>query len=163
MLKRLLALSAISSLAVAGFPGRQLAGQAPAAQELSAERLVSVSLPASLEKVLRGYESAWQAGDEEALAGLFVEDGLVPGRLGWLRGRTAIRDKYRDSSGDLRLRAIAFSTDGNVGFIVGAYGYADEAAVRDQGNFILALERDAPDSPWLIVADLDRGLQAAQG
>ncbi len=128
-----------------------------AAQESTIQRLPDVSLPPSLLGVLRDYERAWQSGDEDGLAALFTPGGLVPSRHGWLRGRDAIRGKYEDSHGDLRLRAITFSASETVGFIVGAYGYGEDAAVQNQGNFVLALQRSSPESPWLIVADLDRG------
>ncbi|MDH3404296.1 MAG: DUF4440 domain-containing protein [Acidobacteriota bacterium] len=147
MPQRALAFVALSLPALLGAHG----------QEPAAERLAGVALPPALERVLTDYERAWKGGDEEELARLFVPDGFVPGRLGWLRGRDAIRDKYRDAGGDLRLRALAFSAGENVGFIIGAYGYGDEAATMDEGSFILALARESPAAPWLIVADLDRG------
>ena len=95
----------------------------------------------------------WKAG---ALASLFVEEGLIV-RGGWIRGREAIRAAYRSASGPLRLRAIEFATDGDVGYIVGAYGYADEGAAEDRGLFVLTLHRE-PSGRWMIVSDMDRPL-----
>lgn len=118
------------------------------------EALPSVELPPDLERVLRDYESAWAAGDEVALAALFTDDGFVPTRLGWVRGRESIRDVYENSSGPLRLRAVAFHVDGAAGYIVGAYNYVEPADGIDGGKFLLALRRD-DGGRWLIAADLD--------
>ena len=115
----------------------------------------SIELPAELDRVLRDYERAWSAGEEDVLASLFTEDGYVPSRAGWIKGHSAIRQRYEGASGDLRLRAINFSIEGQVGYIIGAYGYGESAEEADRGNFVLAL-RKAPDGRWLIVADLDR-------
>ena len=116
----------------------------------------SIELPGELARVLREYEEYWSTGQEEHLAALFVEEGLIARNGSWLRGRAAIRDAYRSASGPLRLRAVEYATDGDVGFIVGAYGYGDGPSVPDVGLFVLALRRDAT-GRWLIVTDLDRG------
>lgn len=133
---------------------------AVAAQETAA-RLPSVELPPELDRVLRDYERAWSGGDAQALARIFTEDGFVPRPQGWTRGRAAILDAYASTGGDLRLRAHAFATSGTVGWIAGSYGYAEEAATRDMGRFLLALRRDSADTPWHIAADLDHGNQGA--
>lgn len=114
------------------------------------EALPSVDLPAELERVLRDYERAWEAGDASALAELFTEDGFVPSRHGWRRGSAAIREQYANAGGRLRLRVHAWAVDGAVGWIVGAYGYG----AGPGGKFVLALRRGA-DGRWLIAADLD--------
>lgn len=118
-------------------------------------RQPSVTLPAELDRVLRDYETAWENNDEDILASLFTEDGYVPSESGWLHGRDMIRSKYRHTGGDLRLRAIDFAMSGDVGFIIGAYGYGEAAAEIDRGNFVLALKKSVP-GKWLIVADLDK-------
>lgn len=123
------------------------------AQEAPA-RLPSIELPAELDRVLRDYERAWSAGDANALAALFTEDGYVSHPGGWVSGRAAIRAQYATAGGDLRLRALAYGDDGATGWIVGAYGYGPTAATQDGGKFVLALERDAG-GVWLIAADLD--------
>jgi uncharacterized protein (TIGR02246 family) len=124
--------------------------QEPAARD----RLPSIALPPAMERVLRDYERAWQAGDGRALAALFTPDGFVRASGGWIRGRRAIEERYANAGGDLRLRALAYAQDDTVAYIVGAYGYGDEAAASDQGTFVLALDR-GPDGRWLIAADLD--------
>ncbi len=118
----------------------------------------SVELPDALDRVLRDYEQAWAANDAEALAALFTEEGFVPSSAGWIKGRDAITKKYASTGGDLRLRALDYQIADSVGFIVGAYGYGEEAAEVDRGNFILALKKSAQGT-WLIVADLDKGNQ----
>lgn len=117
-----------------------------------APRLPSVDLPPELDRVLRDYERAWQANDENALAELFAEDGFVMSNTRPpVRGRDAIRAAYADSGGPLALRAFAYGTDGSVGWIIGAFGGEPSA---DSGKFVLALRRGA-DGRWLIAADID--------
>lgn len=113
--------------------------------------LPPVTLPTELDRVLRDYEKAWRAGDEKALAALFTPDGFVPSREGWVRGSSQIERAYRDGSGTLSLRALAFAVGDTVGYIVGTYGYG---AGDHRGKFVLALRRQ-PDGRWLIAADLD--------
>jgi ketosteroid isomerase-like protein len=126
---------------------------AAAQQPTVSQSLPSIQLPAALDRVLRDYEAAWAAGDEAALAALFTEDGFVPTPSGWVRGREAIMRVYANSSGSLRLRAIAYSVSDNAGYIVGAYTYGDPAGA-DGGKFLLAIRRD-DSGKWLIAADLD--------
>lgn len=116
----------------------------------------SLHLPSELSRVLRDYEQFWSNGQEEELAALFVQEGLIVRHGSWIRGRDRIREAYRDASGPLRLRAIEYATDGDVGFIVGAYGYGEGAPVEDSGMFVLTLRRHSS-GVWLIVSDLDRG------
>jgi ketosteroid isomerase-like protein len=125
-----------------------------AAQDAAPARLPSIELPAELDRVLRDYAAAWTAGDAAALAALFTEDGYVPGPGGWVTGRDAIRAQYANAGGDLRLRALSYAIEGDVGWIVGAYGYGDGAATQDGGKFVLALRR-GDDGRWLIAADID--------
>jgi ketosteroid isomerase-like protein len=120
------------------------------------EPLPSIALPAELDRVLRDYEAAWTAGDENALAALFTSDGFVPTSVGWIRGRDGIRRVYENSSGPLRLRALAFHVDQTAGYIVGAYNYGDPAGGVDAGKFLLAIRQDRS-GRWLIAADLDNG------
>lgn len=128
------------------------AGQAAQA----ANRLPSVSLPAELDRVLRDYERHWAAGDAAGLAGLFVADGFVlqPGRNP-VHGRAAIAEAYRGAGGGpLALRALAYATDGTVGYIIG--GYASAPGDPDMGKFTLVLRR-GPGGAWQIVSDMDNG------
>jgi acetyl esterase/lipase/ketosteroid isomerase-like protein len=115
----------------------------------------SVSLPAPLARVLRDYESAWSRKDAAALAALFAEDGFVlSGGTPPVRGRVAIERHYAGSGGPLALRALAFRTEGDVGYILG--GYARREGEPDVGKFTLALRR-AAGGRWLIVSDMDNG------
>lgn len=116
----------------------------------------SVSLPPALDRVLRDYEQRWRAGDAAGVAALFAPDGLVlqAGRTP-VRGREAIQRAYTGvASGELVLRAFAYATSGNIGYIVGGYRYG--AAPNDVGKFTLTLRRDG-NGPWLIFSDMDNG------
>ena len=115
----------------------------------------SVPLPPELQRVLTDYEKAWAAKDPAGLAALFAEDGFVlsPGRPP-ARGRKAIEKRYQGSGGPLALRALAFATEGSVGYIIGAY--ARQPGEPDIGKFTLTLTREG-DGPWLIVSDMDNG------
>ncbi|PZQ17441.1 MAG: DUF4440 domain-containing protein [Rhodanobacter denitrificans] len=116
----------------------------------------NVALPPELDRVLRDYERAWRAGDAAALAALFTEDGFIlQSNRPPTRGRAAIRAAYEGQGGaPLRLRALAFSADDTIGYIIGAYGYG--AGPGDTGKFTLTLRRK-PDEPWLIFSDMDNG------
>jgi ketosteroid isomerase-like protein len=116
----------------------------------------SVELPEELAQILRDYERHWSAGEADELSALFVERGLIVRGGTWIRGRDAIRQAYQSASGPLRLRAIKYAADGDVGYIVGAYGYGENPPVDDRGMFVLTLRRDSS-GRWLIVSDLDRG------
>jgi len=121
------------------------------AQSAADAPLPSVELPDAIERVLRDYEAAWGAGDADALANLFHPEGFVlsgPGRH--VRGRDAIRERYANAGGALLLRAVAWEADGDVGYIIGAFGYEEG---RDLGKFVLALKR--MDDRWYIMADMD--------
>jgi ketosteroid isomerase-like protein len=127
-----------------------LAQQAP---PVTPTALPSVTLPPELDRVLRDYERAWRAKDAAALAALFAEDGFVMSDgAPPVRGRAAIRAKYANSGGPLALRALAWATEGKVGYIIGGFG--GEAGAPDSGKFILALKR-GDDGRWLIAADMD--------
>jgi len=118
-----------------------------------AQPLPSVDLPPALDRVLRDYERAWAPRDAAALAALFTEDGFVlsPGKPP-VRGRDAIRAAYTGGSGGpLFLRALAYKTDGSVGYIIGAFGRVKGG--DDDGKFNLALRRVK--GRWLIAADMD--------
>lgn len=129
----------------------------PRAEEVEVTAAVpaepSVSLPPDLARVLTDYEAAWTAGDEAALANLFAEDGFVLGNgQAPVKGRAAIQKLYASSGSPLALRAIAFATSGDIGYIIG--GYSRERGKPDDGKFTLTL-RKAGDGRWLIVSDMD--------
>ncbi|HEX9632236.1 MAG TPA: SgcJ/EcaC family oxidoreductase [Gemmatimonadales bacterium] len=130
---------------------------AVAAAQDAPRALPSVDLPPTLERVLRDYERAWAAGDAAGLATLFTEDGFVLSNGAEpIRGRDAIRRKYANAGGPLRLRALGYATADTVGYIVGAYRYGN--AAEDTGKFVLALRR-GPDGRWLIAADIDNSIR----
>jgi ketosteroid isomerase-like protein len=113
----------------------------------------TVELPAPLARVLTDYEAAWQKKDAAALAALFAEDGFVlPSGHPPVRGRAAIEKHYTGAGGPLFLRALAFATEGSVGYIIG--GYTGDKSRPDEGKFTLTL-RKAADGRWLIMSDMD--------
>lgn len=113
----------------------------------------SVALPPELARVLKDYEAAWSARNAAALAQLFTEDGFVlaNGQVP-VRGRAAIEKYYTGHGGPLFLRALAYSIEGNVGYIIG--GYARASGATDDGKFTLTL-RKGQNGRWLIVSDMD--------
>jgi uncharacterized protein (TIGR02246 family) len=140
----------VTSLVVLGLAGESRAQATPAPPP----ELPSVALSPELDRVLREYESAWRRGDAAALAALFSEDGFIlQGGRGPVRGRAEIQAAYAGrGGGPLRLRALAAATADTVGYIIGAYGYAD--APGDQGKFTLTLRRE-PGGRWFIFSDMD--------
>ena len=123
-----------------------------AAQQPAPAPLPSINLPDALDRVLRDYEKAWEGKDPAGLAALFTEDGFVMSNgKPAVRGREAIRAAYANAGGPLALRALAYSIDGDTGYIIGGYGGRDDKG--DVGKFILAIRR--VDGKWLIAADMD--------
>lgn len=126
--------------------------QTPAA---SPEEQPSIRLPAELARVLTDYETAWTHKDAASLARLFAPDGFVlAGGSPMVRGREAIQRFYKESGGPLALRAAAYATSGDIGYIIG--GFSDQPGVPDRGKFTLTLRREAS-GRWLIFSDMDNG------
>ena len=118
-------------------------------------QLPTVTLPAPLARVLADYEVAWQNKDARGLAALFAEDGFVlSSGSPPLRGRAQIEKHYAGSGGPLALRALAFATEGSLGYIIG--GFARQKGELDTGKFTLTL-RKSPEGRWLIMSDMDNG------
>jgi ketosteroid isomerase-like protein len=131
-------------------PGAAVRTQSPAPRQFP-----SVALPAPLARVLSDYETAWRKRDAAALAALFSEDGFVLSNgVPPVRGRAQIERHYAGQGGPLALRALAFATDGSIGYIIG--GFARRAGEADVGKFTLTLRKDA-NQRWLIVSDMDNG------
>jgi ketosteroid isomerase-like protein len=130
-----------------------LVASSASGQEAPAEP--SVTLPPELARVLTDYEAAWSKKDPAALASLFAEEGFVlPNGSPPMRGRAAIQKYYTGHGGPLSLRALAYATEGAVGYIIG--GYTDTAGKPDIGKFTLTLKKGA-DGRWLILSDMDNG------
>jgi ketosteroid isomerase-like protein len=127
---------------------------APAQQPVP-EPHPSVELPPALARVLTDYEVAWRNKDAAALAVLFAEDGFVlSGSRPPVRGRAAIEEHYTGKGGPLSLRALAYATEGSVGYIIGAY--SRNKGQPDVGKFTLTLKK-RDDGWWLIMSDMDNG------
>jgi ketosteroid isomerase-like protein len=130
-------------------------GAAVGSQSPAPPQFPSVALPAPLARVLTDYETAWRERDAAALAALFSEDGFVLSNgVPPVRGRAQIERHYAGQGGPLALRALAFATDGSIGYIIG--GFARRAGEADVGKFTLTLRQDA-NQRWLIVSDMDNG------
>lgn len=115
----------------------------------------TVTLPPELARVLTDYEAAWQGKDAKALAALFAEDGFVlSSGVPPVRGRAQIEKHYTGSGGPLSLRALAFATEGSLGYIIG--GFSGKPGDPDSGKFTLTLRKGA-DGRWLIMSDMDNG------
>ncbi|HEX5733924.1 MAG TPA: DUF4440 domain-containing protein [Blastocatellia bacterium] len=122
-------------------------------QQQAVTQLPSVELPPDLARVLTDYEAAWSSRNAAALARLFADDGFVlPNGRPPVQGRAAIEKYYTGQGGPLSLRAIAYASEGGVGYIIG--GYSQERGAADIGKFTLTLRRGA-DRRWLIVSDMD--------
>jgi ketosteroid isomerase-like protein len=122
------------------------------AQDTSAVQQPSVQLPQELDRILRDYETRYRMGGD-TLAALFTEDGFVlAGGKPPVHGRAAIARHYNRDGGPLQLRAIAYATEGNVGYILGGYRYPP--MTTDLGKFTLTLRRHAS-GRWLIYSDMD--------
>lgn len=129
--------------------------QQPAPSSVSTAEAVplAVTLPPSLNRVLRDYERAWRDGNGPGLAALFTDDGFAVQSGSPIRqGRAAIAQGITRPGGALQLTAYAFSMSDTVGYIVGGYRYPESTGPG--GRFVLALRMGA-DGRWLIAADLD--------
>jgi hypothetical protein len=73
---------------------------------------------------------------------------------GHVRGRAAIEKRYGGQGGPLSLRALAHSTEGSTGIIIGAF--ARQKGEADIGKFTLTL-RKAADGRRLIMSDRTTG------
>ena len=129
------------------------AGAQARADTTTVAQLPSVELPSDLARVLTDYEVEWRRGGG-AVAQLFTEDGFVlSGGRPPIRGRAAIAAHYgTGGGGPLSLRALAYATEGSVGYIIG--GYTTERGAPDIGKFTLTLRKQA-DGRWMIVSDMD--------
>jgi ketosteroid isomerase-like protein len=142
--------TALAFLAFIAGPGEQSWAQAPEQPPLP-----GITLPPPLARVLADYEVAWGNKDAAALAALFREDGFVlPNGAPPVRGRAQIQKHYAGQGGPLALRALAFATEGPVGYIIG--GFSREKGEADIGKFTLTL-RKGEDERWLIMSDMDNG------
>jgi len=127
----------------------------PDAQIAALSSQPAVALPPELARVLTDYEAAWRSKDAKALAALFAEDGFVlAGGEPPVRGRPQIEQHYAGSGGPLSLRALAFATEGPVGYIIG--GFSRQPGEPDIGKFTLTLQKGT-DGRWLIMSDMDNG------
>lgn len=116
-----------------------------------------VDVPAEVDQLLRAYERAWAANDAAALAALFAPDGFaLPSEQPPARGQDSIRRVYSHGGGQpTSLRPLDYRASGDLAYVVGAYGPAEQA--RDFGKFVLVLRR--MEGRWLIAADIENANQ----
>jgi ketosteroid isomerase-like protein len=149
MVPRLAGLVVALTVVIAGAQAGAQTPPAPADAQVPSV----IPLPPAFDRVLRDYEAAWRDGDGPRLAALFTEDGFaVQNGSPIRRGRAAIAGGVTKPGGTLQLTAYAYSSSGDVGYIVGGYRYP--GTVGAGGRFVLALRSDR-DGRWLIAADLD--------
>jgi ketosteroid isomerase-like protein len=140
--------------ALAAFAWAIVCGTAIAAAPQTPAAEPTTELPTALARVLTDYEAAWRNRDAAALARLFADDRIVvPNACQPVTGRAAVERCYAGSGGALFLRAIAYGTDGALGYVIGAY--AQQKGDADGGTFTLTLLK-GNDGRWLIVSDMDR-------
>lgn len=126
--------------------------RSPAIARLFHVRLPPIELPQALDRLLRDFERHWRSRDQEALAGLFTEDGIMQWGDAWRRGRPSIHIALLDGGGsDLRLWAQAFGVNDSFGYIVGSYGHRTLAHLSNLGRLHLSLSR-GQDGVWRIAA-----------
>lgn len=112
-----------------------------------------ITLPPALDRVLRDYEAAWEAGDGTRLAALFTEDGFALNNGSMpVQGRPGIARMLTQPGGDLQLRSFAYGISDSVGYIIGGYRYPQTTGPG--GKYVLTLRR-GPDGRWLIAADME--------
>jgi ketosteroid isomerase-like protein len=130
-----------------------LAQENGAPEKVSPISPTSVQLPLEFDRILREYEEGWRSRDADALATLFTPDGFIL-RPGYppVQGRKAIAKAYRNSGGELHLRALSFAQADSVAYIIG--GYNNDKSGADAGKFILTLHMMS-DGKWYITADMD--------
>jgi len=126
----------------------------------------------ALEKLARQFEAAFNKKDAVALALLYAEDAiLMPPNRPLVTGRQAIQafyaKEFEQGLADLKLKTIASSSSGQLGFDVGQSdvqvrpgdpsglllrGVGGGGAVRAQGKYVTIYKRVGPD--WKIAYDI---------
>jgi hypothetical protein len=71
-----------------------------------------------------------------------------------VRGRAAIERLCQGVGGPLFLRAVAYKSEGSVGYIIGEF--SNHTGGPDDGKFTLVLQKGVA-GKWLIVSDMDNG------
>jgi ketosteroid isomerase-like protein len=143
-----LVLLPLSSLPFAASLGGCAAARADEPTRAAADR-------AAVEAVLRGYETAYNAGDAGALAALHATDGgyYVPDGEPVV-GRAALQAHWARSGGrGLSLELERHAASGDVGWAVGRWRIGDDAR-GPRGRFVLGLRRGAGGA-FEIVVDLN--------
>lgn len=124
---------------------------------------------------LRGaWETAYEAGDASALAGLYTSDTMVmfPG-MATLSGRAAVEAYYAAQFGmgtvSAEITPGGTRVGGDIGYEHGTFAgtmtMADGTSMTNEGRYIVLLRRDT-DGAWRIAANMDSpattaGLQGA--
>jgi ketosteroid isomerase-like protein len=105
-----------------------------------------------IEEEIAQYLAALTRADFESIAAGFTEDAfLIPDYGPPIRTRQAITDWYRDSfaGGPRKVTAeiLEIGADGDMAYLVGLYrlfdGFADDAAVVDEGKVVDVFRREA--------------------
>src|SRR5215468_10130473 len=120
---------------------------------------------AAIDTTRNAYASAWQAGNAEGVARLYVDDALVlyPNQPP-VAGKTAILSYFNTFFGEFvqeefELTSAEIEIAGDWAFDRGTYRWkgtpkAGGPAVEDQGKFLVILKRQQ-DGSWKVARDMD--------
>jgi predicted TIM-barrel fold metal-dependent hydrolase len=163
----ILSLIGLPVVAFGRLPAQERAGQvpipiadhhahlkSPALAALWQVRLLPVTLPAALDRVLKDFERHWHGRNEAAFAELFTADGVMQYGDAWRRGRAAIRISQLDSkAADIKLWAQQFEMHDSLAYIIGSYGHRTLPDLADLGRLHWTLRKDR-EGVWRIAASM---------
>lgn len=110
----------------------------------------------AIEAAVRRYVAASNAGDAEALAGLYADDAvLLPPDHEAVRGREAIGAYWSHGTDEgLEVTTLSVEVDGGLGYLVGRYRLpATDEEPADSGKYVMCLKRQR-DGSWKLTADI---------
>jgi len=154
----LLALGLLAALPGCGRPadGGNVAGRAAADTALARR---------DIERTIRAYAAASNAGDVDSLVSLYADDAVVlPPDHGPVAGRQAIADFWREGlEPGMELTPVRITVAGDLAYAVGRYVLPPTAAdPADSGKMVFCLRRQ-PDGRWRVTADIWNTSTAPEG
>lgn len=154
----LLALGLLAALPGCGRPadGGNVAGRVAADTALARR---------DIERTIRAYAAASNAGDVDSLVSLYADDAVVlPPDHGPVAGRQAIADFWREGlEPGMELTPVRITVAGDLAYAVGRYVLPPTAAdPADSGKMVFCLRRQ-PDGRWRVTADIWNTSTAPEG